>query len=199
MVLKCVLQSEDPVQSLLEACGCITNEMACRWFQHAGHTWVVVLYLQDNCNSTRVCEVWNIMQGDLVVKTIHSYEREETRPLVTNWLNSRELPTTTCHIFYKLLVFHEELAPSKLGKLGYLLLVLSTKCLDLTLTWNKLQHVELLFVCHIYFVSITEFIAWDWTGESESFGWRWWNRHVVGNWIRRWHWLNNGSCRQGKR
>ena len=30
--------AEDPVQSLLEACGCITSEMARGWFWHAGYT-----------------------------------------------------------------------------------------------------------------------------------------------------------------
>jgi hypothetical protein len=29
--------AEDPVQSLLEACGCITSKMACGWFRHAGY------------------------------------------------------------------------------------------------------------------------------------------------------------------
>ena len=29
--------AEDPVQFLLEACGCIMGEMACRWFHYAGY------------------------------------------------------------------------------------------------------------------------------------------------------------------
>jgi hypothetical protein len=29
--------AEDPVQSLLEACGCITAEMAQEWFIHSGY------------------------------------------------------------------------------------------------------------------------------------------------------------------
>jgi hypothetical protein len=29
--------AEDPVQSLLEACGCITADMAKAWFVHAGY------------------------------------------------------------------------------------------------------------------------------------------------------------------
>jgi hypothetical protein len=90
---------------------------------------------------------------------IHSYEKEARRHLVTDRLSSRELPTTTCHVCYKLLVFHEELTPSELGKLGYLLPVFLTECLDLTLTRNELQCVKLLFVRCAYFISITEFMA----------------------------------------
>lgn len=29
--------AEDPMQSLIEACGCITAEMAQLWFVHAGY------------------------------------------------------------------------------------------------------------------------------------------------------------------
>lgn len=29
--------ADDPVQAILEACGCITEEMAKRWFAHAGY------------------------------------------------------------------------------------------------------------------------------------------------------------------
>jgi hypothetical protein len=90
---------------------------------------------------------------------IHSYEREESRPLVANRLSSGKLPTTTCHVCHKLLVFHKELASPKLGKLGYLLPILPTKCLNFVLTWNELQCVELLFIHRAYVVLITEFVA----------------------------------------
>jgi hypothetical protein len=90
---------------------------------------------------------------------IHSYEREESRPLVANRLSSGELPTTTCHVCHKLLVFREESAPPKLGKPGYLLPILPTKRLDFALTWNELQCVELFFIRRTYVVSITEFAA----------------------------------------
>jgi hypothetical protein len=90
---------------------------------------------------------------------IHSYEKEASRHLVTDRLSSRELPTTTCHVRYKLLVFREESTPSELGKLGYLLPVLLTECLNLALTGNELQCVKLLFVRCAYFILITEFTA----------------------------------------
>jgi hypothetical protein len=69
---------------------------------------------------------------------IHSYERGESRPLVANRLSFGKLPTTPCHVCHKLLVFREESASSKVGKLGYLLPILLTKHLDFTLTWNAL-------------------------------------------------------------
>jgi hypothetical protein len=32
-----ILAAADPVAAILEACGCITSEMAMNWFLHAGY------------------------------------------------------------------------------------------------------------------------------------------------------------------
>jgi hypothetical protein len=31
--------AEDPIATLLDACGCITAEMATNWFRHSGYIW----------------------------------------------------------------------------------------------------------------------------------------------------------------
>jgi len=32
-------QDDNPEMALMEACGCITGEMARAWFRHAGYMW----------------------------------------------------------------------------------------------------------------------------------------------------------------
>lgn len=32
-----IREDEDPIQALLDSCGCVTAEMARRWFIHAGY------------------------------------------------------------------------------------------------------------------------------------------------------------------